>query len=96
MDGKINEEQFEALWQRAEADGYAKRLASEYPSWRAHRRRMAGFAILFVAVAGTAIPFLKNPKMEPDNKNYLMAYCNRDDISAQYWVDMADELLIGM
>ena len=92
----MNEEQFEALWQKAEAEGYAKRLASDYPVWRARRRKVAGFAILFVAVMGAALPFLLNSQPEPHSDSYLIAYCNRENISTQYWVDMAEDLLMEM
>lgn len=95
-DKGMNEEQFEALWQRAEAEGYAKRLASYYPEWRAHRRRVAGFTILIVAALSAATPFLLKPQLDTHNDAYLTAYCNRSGISDQYWVDMADELLLEM
>ena len=52
-----------------------------------------GIAAL-VLVVGASLPLLPTGS-QPQTKHegYTMAYCNRANISDQYWVDMADELL---
>lgn len=89
----MNEQRFDELWGRAEAEGYASRLASEYPQWRAKRRRTMGtMAALALAVA-VATPVLM-PRDAADDTIYKV-YCNRTGTADQQWVDLADELLLG-
>lgn len=89
----MDEKRFDELWERAEAGHYADDLAAEYPAWRTRRRRIMGIAAL-VLVVGASLPLLPTGS-QPQTKHegYTMAYCNRANISDQYWVDMADELL---
>lgn len=90
----MNEQRFEELWGRAEAEGYASRLASEYPEWRMKRRRTVGtMAGLALAIA-VAIPTLM-PSGALDNSSHTKVYCNRTGTADQHWVDLADELLLG-
>lgn len=89
----VNEEQFEQLWEKAGAERYASMLAAEYPAWRVRRRRTMGVAAAVLLVAGMALPMLQNRNGLSDS--YLMAYCNRNDVDTEYWVSMADELLLN-
>lgn len=92
----MDEERFEEIWERAEAEHYGQQLAAEYPAWRARRRRVAGMAMLTVAAAGIALP-LWQTSIQPvaQEEGYTVAYCNRTDIADQYWANMADELLMN-
>ncbi len=86
---------FDELWQRAEAERYAAQLSSGYGPWRQGVRRKAGIAIMLVAVVAVSLPMLINRSSATvTDDSYIMAYCNRNDINEQYWVDMADALLM--
>lgn len=92
----MDEERFEEIWERAEAEQYGHRLAAEYPAWRARRKRMAGMAMLTLTAVGVALPLWRTA-LQPttQQEGYTVAYCNRTDIADQYWADMADELLMN-
>lgn len=91
----IDEESFERLWERAEAEEYVSQMTAEYPHWRARRRRNAGLAAMAVVVAGAALPMLSTgTKLMTPSKTPTVTICNQPDISNQYWVDMADALLM--
>lgn len=90
----MSEEQFDALWQRAEASGHASQLAAEYPVWRHNIRRNLGVFASLVAVVAVSLPLLTHPHTGSGNDAYMMAYCNRPDVTNQYWVEMADALLM--
>ena len=90
----MTKQEFDALWQRTEAAQHAERLLEEYPDWKRNRRRNLGFAATVVAVVAVAVPLLINPLSTANNDNYTNTYCNRPDLPAQYWIEMADELLI--
>ena len=90
----MTEEEFDALWQRAEAAPHTARLMEEYPVWRRQRRRNLGVAASLVAVAAVALPLLSGPQSAMDDDSYTVAYCNRPDMTNQYWVNMADALLM--
>ncbi len=90
----MNEQRFEELWGLAEAEGYATKLAAEYPVWRNKKRRTMGM------VAGLALVIaVATPAMIPNNTMgeayYSKVYCNRTGTTDQHWVGLADELLIG-
>lgn len=89
----MTEQEFETLWQRAEAAPHAGRLAEGYRPWLQRRRRtMAAVAAVAVIVL-TATPLLKGPSAAVDG-NGIVAYCNNNDKSSQYWLEMADALLM--
>ena len=90
----MNEQRFEELWGRAEAEGYASRLASEYPEWRMKRRRTVGTVAGVALAIVVAIPALM-PSSALENSSYAKVYCNRTGTADQQWVDLADELLLG-
>lgn len=90
----MNEKRFEELWERAEAEGYASRLASEYPAWRTKTRRTAGMVAGLALMVAVAVPALM-PHKTTDSTYYANVYCNRTGTDNQHWVDLADELLKG-
>ena len=79
----MDEKRFEALWERAEAEGYATRVAEEYPGWRA-RRIVAGVAL----VLAVATPLVYTPMPE------MKVYCNNAAYDESHWTDMASNLLM--
>ena len=90
----MNEQRFEELWQRAEGVEYGRRLAEEYPVWRQHRRRNLGVAASLAIIVVVTLPLLTPSHNAAASDSYTMAYCNRTGIDNQYWVDMADALLM--
>ena len=90
----MNEQRFEELWNRAEVEGYASRLASEYSAWRTKTRRTAGMVAGVALVVVLAVPALM-PHKTMDRTYSANVYCNRTGIDNQHWVDLADELLLG-
>lgn len=90
----MNEQRFEELWQRAEGAEHGRRLAEEYPVWRQRRRRNLGVFASLVAVVAVSLPLLTHPQTGSSDDAYMMAYCNRPDVTNQYWVEMADALLM--
>jgi ferric-dicitrate binding protein FerR (iron transport regulator) len=89
----MNEQRFDELWGRAEAEGYASRLASEYPQWRVKRRRTIGTLTGLVLAVAVATPVLMPHNAAEDTS--VKVYCNRTGTADQQWVDLADELLLG-
>ena len=90
----MNEQRFEELWERAEAEGYASRLASEYPAWRTKTRRTAGMVAGLALMCAVSVPALM-PHETMESTYYAKVYCNRTGTDNQHWVDLADELLVG-
>lgn len=90
----MTEQEFDALWHRAEAAPHAARLMEEYPAWRRNRRLALGGVASMAAVVAVALPLLTHPAPAATSDNYLVAYCNRSDMTSQYWVEMADALLM--
>lgn len=94
MKHSLTDEEFDRLWQRAEAESHAAKLQQEYPVWRRNHRRNIGLAASLVAVTAVALPLLTRPLPTVANDSYTAAYCNRPETNSQYWVDMADALLM--
>lgn len=93
----MDEERFEEIWEMAEAEHYSHRLAAEYPAWRTRRNRVAGLALLTLTAAGVGLPLLRNNALPTaQHEGYTAAVSNRTDITDQYWVNMADELLMSV
>lgn len=92
----MNEQEFERLWQAAEAENYAQQLRDEYPRWQARRRRNMGVAASLIVAVGIALPLLHRPQTEApaQHESYVTAYCNRADMADKYWVDLASDLLM--
>ena len=90
----MTNEAFDRLWERAECERYAAEMTAKYPVWRRNSRRNLGLAVSLVAVTAVALPLLTNQRPAAFGDNYTSAFCNKPDIANQYWVDMADALLM--
>lgn len=90
----MTEQEFDNLWHRAESAPHATHLMEEYPSWRRRQRRVIGVAASLVAVVAVALPMMTNMKHSTNEDSYSTAYCNRAEMADQYWVEMADALLM--
>lgn len=84
----MDDKRFDALWQRAEAESYASRLAAEYPAWRTRRRRTAGIMSAMVLAIAVAAPLVYHPRPS------VHIYCNNPAINDNHWTEMADALLM--
>lgn len=87
----MKENRFEELWQQAEAQGYGRRLAAEFPDWQNRRRNthLAAAAIGVVVVVAALLTTLLRPA--PD---YDKVYCNRAGTPQEQWVSLASEMLM--
>lgn len=87
----INEKEFEQLWERAATKQFVTDMNDGFPHWRRQRRQrrntMMGLAA--VCLIGGAVWF----NFQPD-KRYDTVACNRSGISNEYWLQVADEMLI--
>ena len=90
----MTEQEFETLWQRAEAVPHASRLAGEYRPWlrRCHYKIAAMAAVAVMALA--AVPLLKGGPLAAEDESGTVAYCNTPDKNSQHWLEMADALLM--
>ena len=88
----MTEQEFDRLWQRAEAAPHAARLMDSYPAWRRNQRLALGGVATVAAAVAVAWPLMGSPRVADDS--YLYAYCNRPEKTNQYWVEMADALLM--
>lgn len=86
----MNREDFDKLWERAEAESHATRLAQEYPAWRTRQRRTSGMAIAAAVLLAVAVPALA-----PHHSGYGKVYCNRTGVADQQWADLASEMLLN-
>ena len=50
----MTENEFDVLWKRAEAEGYGRRLAAEYPAWRQRQRRNISIVAALLIIVGTS------------------------------------------
>ncbi len=88
----MNDRDFEALWEKAEARSHAARLEAEYPAWRRRTRRTLSMAAGVALVMAVATPLALAPSATGDYNN---VFSNRADIQDRQWVDLADELLMS-
>ena len=88
----MTENEFDVLWQRAEAEGYSRRLAAEYPVWRQKQRRtLSVVAALLIVVTVTFSVFTIQQRQLG---NYEKVYCNRTGTTDAQWADLAAEMLM--
>lgn len=87
----MTEQEFEALWQRAEAAPHAERLTQEYGPWLRRRRRTAGTLAAVAVMALAAVPLI-DYSMAAD-KRYDGVVCNRSGIADSHWADVAGHIL---
>ena len=87
----MDEKRFEELWQRAEAEGYASKMASEFPAWlrRRNHRRTVSIAVAVLGIAGFSI--LYSQSSIPDGYDYVC--CNRGGVADAHWADVASHIL---
>lgn len=87
----MTENEFGELWRRAEAAGYGRQLAAEYPAWRQRQRRVVSvvsalLVVLTVAVSLFTVQFRQS-------RNYEKVYCNHVGTSDVEWANLAAEML---
>ena len=88
----MNNQDFDRIWQEAEASGMAHRLAQEYPAWARRRQRVRNGIVAMmciVALSATTIPLLL-PQRHDD---YIAVCCNRAGTNDAQWVDLAADML---
>jgi len=88
----MNNQDFDTLWEMAEAEGHGSRLAGEFPAWQARRRRNTGIALAMVAVLSVTTPMLV-PQHSSDT--YLKVYCNNHATTDRQWATLAGEMLLS-
>ncbi|MBO4480933.1 MAG: hypothetical protein J5719_00075 [Bacteroidales bacterium] len=89
----MTEREFDELWQRAEAESYGQRLASDYPAWRQKRLRMNCIvAAVCVLVATVTVSLLTVQHRQP--RNYEKVYCNRAGTTDEQWTSLVEEMLM--
>ena len=88
----MTNEEFDNLWQEAEARGAAHRLALEYPAWVRRKRHIRNSVVagVFVCVmAATTLPMI----ISSTSNDYITVCCNRTDTDDAQWVALAAEML---
>ena len=88
----MTQNDFELLWQRAEAENYSRKLAMEYPVWRRRQRRATSIvAALLIMVTVTLSLFTIQ---QHQTRNYEKVYCNRVGTTDAQWATLAAEMLM--
>jgi len=87
----MTENEFDVLWQRAEAEGYSHRLVAEYPAWKQKQRRT--FSIVAALLIVVAVSFTVFTMQQRQLRNYEKVYCNRVGTSDAQWATLAAEML---
>ena len=90
----MTENQFDELWQRAEAESYGQRLAAEYPAWRRRQNRIITVVTSLVLVVTVAVSLHTLLQRQPQPQNYEKVYCNRVGTADAQWVSLAAEMLM--
>lgn len=88
----MTENEFDKLWQQAEAEGYGQRLVAEYPGWRRKQRRTIGMVTASLAVAVLLVLVLVAQMHQP--QNFEKVYCNRVGTTDAQWASLAAEILM--
>ena len=88
----MTENQFDELWQRAEAEGYSLRLAAEYPAWRRKQTRIITVVTSLVLVVAVAFSILTLQQRQL--RDYEKVYCNRVGTTDVQWASLAAEMLM--
>jgi hypothetical protein len=88
----MTENEFDVLWQRAEAEGYSQRLAAEYPVWRQKQRRTLSVVAALLIVATLAVSLYTMQARQP--QDYEKVYCNRVGTTDAQWAALAAEMLM--
>jgi len=88
----MTENEFDELWQRAEAEGYSQRLSGEYPVWRQKQRRTINIVAALLIVVTLTVSLLTT-QLHP-SRNYEKVYCNRIGTTDAEWASLASEMLL--
>ena len=88
----MTENEFDVLWQRAEAEGYSQRLAAEYPVWRQKQRRTLSIVAALLIIATVTVTLFTLPLRQ--SQNYEKVYCNRAGTTDAQWAALAAEMLM--
>ena len=87
----MTENEFDELWQRAEAESYGQRLAAEYPAWRRKQTRIITAVTSLVVMVAVAVSVFTIQQHQP--RNYEKVYCNRVGTTDAQWASLAAEML---
>lgn len=88
----MTENEFDKLWQRAEAESYSRQLAMEYPAWRQKQRRIFSVVAALLIVVTTTVVLFTTQLRQP--RNYEKVYCNRVGTTDVQWANLAAEMLM--
>ena len=88
----MTENEFDELWQRAEAESYGQRLAAEYPAWRRKQTRIITVVTSLVLVVAVAFSILTLQQRQL--RGYEKVYCNRVGTDDAQWASLAAEMLM--
>ncbi|MBR4913369.1 MAG: hypothetical protein IKZ54_11090 [Bacteroidales bacterium] len=88
----MTENQFDELWQRAEAENYSQLLAKEYPAWRRKQNRIATVVTSLVVVLAVAVSLFTIQQRQI--RTYEKVYCNRVGTADAQWATLAAEMLM--
>lgn len=88
----MTENQFDELWQRAEAENYSQLLAKEYPVWRRKQNRIATVVTSLVVVLAVAVSLFTIQQRQI--RTYEKVYCNRVGTADAQWATLAAEMLM--
>ena len=89
----MTDQEFDNLWQEAEASCIAHKLAQEYPVW-VHRRKRIMLGTVATLIVGTFI-YVAIPLFTPaPHDDYLAVVCNRNTHNEAQWAQLAAEMLI--
>jgi len=88
----MTENEFDELWQRAEAESYGQRLAAEYPAWRRRQNRIVTVVTSLVVVLAVAVSLFTIQQRQI--RTYEKVYCNRVGTADAQWADLAAEMLM--
>ena len=88
----MTENEFDELWQRAEAESYSQRLAKEYPAWRRKQNRIITVVTSLLLVVAVAVSVFTMQQRQP--RNYEKVYCNRVGTADAQWATLAAEMLM--
>lgn len=85
----MTDNEFERLWQRAEATPHAEKLAEGYDGWRARNRRALAMTVAMAVMVAAAVPLFA-----PQHGNGSQVFCNRDGIAETHWTTLAADMLM--
>ena len=88
----MTENEFDVLWQRAEAEGYSQRLVAEYPVWRQKQRRTISVVAALLIIVTVSVSLCSTQLHQ--SRNYEKVYCNHAGTTDAQWAALAAEMLM--